>query len=111
MGAFEYFFLIPIVAIVMGVIGKMHKRTLEHYARMAELRMKSQVGADEALRSELETLRREVASLRDTSTQYDLSLQHVLETVDQRVANIEVRLRTLSPTSGTALEQQIRRGP
>ncbi|HEY3333104.1 MAG TPA: hypothetical protein VGK19_23930 [Capsulimonadaceae bacterium] len=96
--------LIPIIAIIMGVGSQMLKRILEHQRAMEEIKQRQ--GGGDGLRADIEALRHEVARLRETSTQYDLSLQNVLETVDQRVTHIETRLRQPVPTATTAPEDQ-----
>jgi hypothetical protein len=54
---------------------------------------------------QIEALREELARLRDTSTQYDISIQHTLEDLQQRVTAIESRRRSSSAVV-TEEEQQ-----
>jgi hypothetical protein len=42
---------------------------------------------------DLAALRQEIVRLRDTSTQYDVSLDHTLQELQHRVATLEIRLR------------------
>ncbi len=42
--------------------------------------------------AQIEALRQELAQLRDTSTQYDMSLQMTLETLQERVRMLEQQL-------------------
>ena len=44
---------------------------------------------DSGVRAELEALRHEVRSLRDTSMQYDLSFDTALQRMEQRVERME----------------------
>ena len=45
-----------------------------------------------ALKAEIEAMRLQMASLRDTTTQYDLSFDTALQRMEQRMAHMEQRL-------------------
>ena len=73
-------FSIPIVAILS-----------EHKRKMLEMKLKVGNQGDSGLRAEVDALREEVRSLRDTSMQYDLSFDTALQRMEQRVERMELR--------------------
>ncbi|SRR5579883_652343 len=94
MQGWELVFLIPIVAIVMGIGSEMWKNFLRHQERKLEIKAGSQKTADGSVLKQIDALREEVARLRDTSTQYDISIQHTLEDLQHRLATLESSRRT-----------------
>lgn len=60
-----------------------------HQRKMLEMKLQLQNKGDVGVRAELEALRQEVRSLRDTSMQYDLSFDSALQRMEQRVERIE----------------------
>lgn len=85
----------------MGIIGAVVARMwFSHEERKMKLRSQGSNTAEvDALRSEIEGLRAEVARLRDTSTQYDISIQHTLEDMQQRLERAEGRRGSSSPAT------------
>ncbi len=77
---------IPIVAIWTG-----HKR------QMVELQMQQGNTLDSNLRAELDAMRNEIRSLRDTTTQYDISFDTALQRMDQRVGLLEQKSIAADP--------------
>lgn len=73
-------FGIPIVSILT-----------KHQRKMLEMRLQSGRGGDETLRAELDALRQEVQSLRNTSMQYDISFDSALQRMEARMAHYERR--------------------
>ncbi len=75
-------FAIPLVAIITS-----------HQRKLAEIKAKMGVGSNAAelneVKSELSTLRREVASLRDTTTTFDMSFDAAISRLEQRVDRID----------------------
>jgi hypothetical protein len=59
-----------------------------HKERMAAL---MQPRSDMRSSAEIESLKQEIASLRDTTTQYDMSVEHRLTEIQHRLDNIEGR--------------------
>ncbi len=60
-----------------------------------------------ALRQEVAALRQEVAALRDTSTQFDMSLEHNVQRLEERMGRVEIKAaaqaaRSVSPSEQTA---------
>ena len=72
---------IPIAAIITN-----------HFYKMATLKAQSRTGLDAGTRAAIESLRQEVANLRDTTMQYDLSFDTALQRIDARVNGLERRL-------------------
>lgn len=103
-------FLIPIVAIIGGLGTGVIKMLFSHLERKAEIRTQTLQAGDSSLRSEIEALRSELARLRDTSTQYDISIQHTLEELNTRVATLESQRRpngVLAPPAQENAEQTV----
>ncbi|HEY3333103.1 MAG TPA: hypothetical protein VGK19_23925 [Capsulimonadaceae bacterium] len=104
--------LVVLISVGLLMIASVIKGYLAHDERMASLPQTSQNLSRDvaALREEVATLREEVKSLRETSSQYDLSLQQVLETVDHRVAAIEAQKRSGQPAASTTDEPHVNIG-
>jgi TolA-binding protein len=84
---------VSLVFISLGLIGAGITRMFFAYdERKLKIRTLGQnpVGVD-SLKSEIDAVRQEVARLRDTSTQYDISIQHTLEDMQQRLERLESR--------------------
>src|SRR5579862_3894160 len=89
--------LIPIVGVVCiasVIIAKMFFRFEE---RKHQMMFQDKSAGNESLQAEVETLRQEVARLRDTSTQYDISIQHTLEDMQQRLERVEGKRSVAAP--------------
>ena len=71
-------FGVPMVAIITS-----HKR------KMLEMKLRASNTGDESLRMAVESLRAEVRSLRDTSTQYDVSFDNAMQRLERRVDSLE----------------------
>jgi len=83
------------------------KVILNHRQRMAEIKSR-QVGNVDDIKADLERLRSEVKALRETATQFDISFDAALDTLQRRVDTIETR-RTVA-TSESASESIQRLG-
>ena len=86
--------LIALVAIALGVSGMVfglpfyalwshHKRKLE------EIKARQRTNIDAETRAALDALRAEMAALRDTTTQYDVSFDTALRRLESRISHIE----------------------
>ncbi len=75
---------IPIVAIIAW-----------HQQRTMEMRLKMGGPADPKLVNEMSELKAQMAALRDTSTQYDISFDAALQRIENRVATLEGRVNRL----------------
>jgi hypothetical protein len=70
--------------------------------RLAEIRAREATGISPELRETLDSLRREVAQLRDTSTQYDVSFDAALQRLEGRVVHLEQRGTSAAGTGESA---------
>lgn len=89
MGPAELVFLVPITAIVLGIGSGIVQSILKSQERRLELRLQAQQGQNEDVTRQLAALRAEIASLRDTSTQFDMSVEHAVQRLEEKVARIE----------------------
>ncbi len=83
--------LIPLAAIVLGIGGGIIRSILASQERRLELRLQAQQGQNEDVTRQLAALRAEIASLRDTSTQFDMSVEHNVQRLEEKVARIEAK--------------------
>ena len=60
-----------------------------HRRKMEEIRQRREGNSLNEIRAEVGALRQEVQALRDTSMQYDLSLDNALQQVDRRLSYLE----------------------
>jgi hypothetical protein len=93
---------ILVVMIVFGSGAYCLRMVLDHAHKSEQLKARGSSVLAPAQTSEIERLREEVRSLRETTAQHSLSLQHLMETLDQRVSNLEARSRTASYTEEPA---------
>jgi hypothetical protein len=84
--------MIPISAIVLGAGGGIIQSILKSQERRMEMRLRAQQGQNEDVTRQLDALRAEVAALRDTSTQFDMSLEHNVERLEERVGRVETKV-------------------
>lgn len=94
-----------LVFIVLVFGGSHIRRFLDILERRWAQKPHSAGLSDEAM-SQLESLRAELVRLRDTSTQYDISIQHSLEDLQRRVGKLEAG-RNATATFGAAGEQEV----
>ena len=79
---------IPLLAIGSGIV----QNILKSQERRMEMRLQAQQGKNEDVTRQLDALRAEVAALRDTSTQFDMSLEHSVERLEERVGRVETKV-------------------
>ncbi len=91
--------IVPLTAIVMGVGSKMVKTWTQHEREMALLNVSRRGELNSSSQQELETLRAEIAQLRDTTTKYDLSVDKALQEIQARLNTVEQRTRPSNPVS------------
>src|SRR5665213_3098243 len=84
--------LVPIAAIVMGVGARMLRTWSLHQQEMARIRQSQGGIASRTDSSAIEALRQEIMQLRDTTTQYDVSVERTMSDLRNRVAHIESRM-------------------
>jgi hypothetical protein len=98
--------VLPALAIVGGITAGVVKMILQHVEKKAVIKTQSAGTADDSLRDDFEALRQEVARLRDTSTQYDISIQHTLDDLQYRVSTLESRKRNGSAAARAAKDEE-----
>jgi polyhydroxyalkanoate synthesis regulator phasin len=64
----------------------------EHFQKIAQIKADAQKRASGEMANVIEALRREVAQLRDTTTNYDLSFDSALQRLESRVERLEGRV-------------------
>lgn len=69
---------IPIVAIISS-----------HLQRIAKIKAEAGSNLSQALREELDAIKREIVALRDTSTKFDMSFDAALTSLEQRMERVE----------------------
>ncbi len=75
--------------------------------KVQKLQITQQTGGVEQLKQELKSLRQEIAQLRDTTTQYDMSVDKTLHEAQQRITHVEGMLRReYAPPATTADESR-----
>ena len=67
-----------------------------HLQKIAAIKANQQVSIAEETRSAINQLRQEVAALRDTTTQYDLSFDSAMHRMESRIGHIENGSKTIS---------------
>jgi TolA-binding protein len=95
--------LVPVVAVMGSFTAGIIKMILSHQERKAKIRAEAGTRLGDSLRDEFESLRQEVSRLRDTATQYDISIQHTLEDLQRRVARVETMVRP--PAAGASISE------
>jgi chromosome segregation ATPase len=65
---------------------------LRHRKEMLEMELERRRLSNQEIVAQIEAIRQELAQLRDTSTQYDMSLQANLEMLQERVRMLEQQL-------------------
>jgi len=89
------------VSLIFGI--PIVKIWTDHQRKVLEMKLQLRNQGDTGLRAEFEALKQEVRSLRDTSTQYDLSFDTALVRMEHRVEGVERNVQALQ--SGDVLQQ------
>ncbi len=74
-----------VLSIPLTLIWGNHKR------KLLEMRLRHETQGDLKLQAQIEALRADIQSLRDTSMQYDLSFETALQRVETRVQSLEAQ--------------------
>ncbi len=62
--------------------------------------MQAQQGRNEAAAQQIAALHQEIAEMRDTSTQFDMSLEHNVQRLEERLGRVETKTaRATQPIS------------
>jgi sensor histidine kinase regulating citrate/malate metabolism len=85
------------LALIMCIVGPVlfvpiTAMVLKHRKEMLQMELERRRLSNQEIVAQIEALRQELAQLRDTSTQYDMSLQMTLETLQERVRMLEQQL-------------------
>lgn len=88
---------IPLTAIVLCVGGNIISNVLQSRERQMKLRLHAEArrtrsAPSTGLQKEVEALRAEITALRDTTTQYDMTNDHIVQGIEQRLSRVETRL-------------------
>ncbi len=91
--------LIPLSAVVLGIGSGIVQLLLKSSERRMELRLKAQQGQSGDLMQQIKALRAEIAALRDTTTQYDLTNDLIVQRLEERLSRIEIKTTAQSARS------------
>ncbi|MCX7924304.1 MAG: hypothetical protein N2554_00670 [Fimbriimonadales bacterium] len=85
------------LAAVIGVFGPalfipITAMVLKHRKEMLQMELQKRQLSNQEVVAQLESLRAELAQLRETSTQFDMSLQANLENLQERVRYLEQQI-------------------
>lgn len=98
---------IPISAIIFGIGSGIVKSVLKSQEKRLEMRLNAQQGKNEDVTRQLQALRKEIADLRDTSTQFDLSLENAVQRLAERVNRGDTKAVMPKPQSVEEATQRI----
>ena len=98
--------MVPLSAIVLGVGSNIVQSILKSQERRIELRLKAQKGQNGDVANQLEALRAEIAALRDTTTQYDLTNDQIVQHLEERLGRIEIKTASQSARSSSEETRQ-----
>ena len=99
--------MIPITAITLGIGGDIVKRIIKSQERRLEMRLQAQQGQNKDVTHQIDALRAEVARLRDTSTQFDMSLEHSVERLEERIGRVETKVAAPVASSQAEAVQRV----
>ncbi|MEO7720177.1 MAG: hypothetical protein ABIY70_28640 [Capsulimonas sp.] len=86
--------MIPILAIIGAFGTKIAKIIMEADERKLALRLQHQQNGGPGAANTIDELRAEIASLREISGQYDLSLDNTMHRLERRIQALETGART-----------------
>ena len=88
--------LAGLVIVIFLFGGGFIKRILD----IMEKRMESRISAqDQNVVHEIAAMRQELAQLRDTSTQFDMSIEHRLDNLERRLGSVEAHGKAPKPAA------------
>jgi TolA-binding protein len=102
--------LIPLSAIVLGIGSGIVQLVLKSSERRMELRLKAQKAQSGDAGKQIELLRAEIAALRDTTTQYDMTNDQIVQRLEERLSRIEAKTAGQSARLEEDTRQRIGRG-
>ena len=92
---------VPLSAIVLGIGSSIVQSVLKSSERRLEMRLKLQKGQSGDVGKQLAALKAEIATLRDTTTQYDMTNDQVVQRLEERLSRIEIKTASQSVHSAT----------
>ncbi|HEY3333102.1 MAG TPA: hypothetical protein VGK19_23920 [Capsulimonadaceae bacterium] len=95
-----------ICLVFFGSIGWVIKMLLDYLTRLAEIKSTSQAHTSEEIANQISDIKKQIDELRETSGQYEYSLQQVLDTLSQRVAHLEAHTGAAARRGVVAAEVQ-----
>lgn len=88
-----------IIAVVMVFSIPITAIYTSHRRQMMEMKLKMHQGTDENVASELREIKQQLVSLRDTTTQYDMSFDVALQRMESRLGHLEQRVGEVEQTA------------
>jgi predicted RNase H-like nuclease (RuvC/YqgF family) len=73
----------------MSSLRKITKDKQEHELKLTQMKVQNNLNQPDTPTSDIEALRHEMAELRKTTSEYDLSIQHLLENLEKRMSYLE----------------------
>jgi len=98
--------MIPISAIVLGIGSGIVQSILKSQERRLTLRLKAEKGQNSDIAKQLEALRAEIAALRDTTTQYDMTNDRIVQRLEERISRVETKAAVAPGRSSQGLSQE-----
>lgn len=92
-----FLFVLSILAIVFSV--PLAAVLTEHRRKVLEMQLRAQTAADGQVTARLQELTKQIADLRATATEYDLSFDAALNRLEARIAHLEDRVQRLEARS------------
>ena len=92
--------------LVLGIVGisasaSVVKSYIAYRLKVLEARVQKAAEPHRAMHSELNELKKSVESLRDVTTQYDMSFDTALHRIESRVGNLEQRVTAVEGSPNT----------
>jgi predicted nucleic acid-binding Zn-ribbon protein len=103
MGHDTIWVLIPLLAIGGGIV----KGILSSQERRLELRLQAQQGQNASVTEQIAALRQELAALRDTSTQFDVSVEQSVQRLEDRLGRLETKSTVQSVITTEDISQRV----
>jgi len=98
-----FLFVLALMAIIFSI--PLAAIITEHRRKLAELRLRSKTAPDEQTLAKIQDLTRQIADLRATATEFDLSFDTALERLESRMGHLETRVQSMERRSGIGPEQ------
>jgi tetrahydromethanopterin S-methyltransferase subunit G len=99
------------IMVVWGIIGGTGYAVASLVMRTSvkKLELQRQIAQPQAAvdSDELRTVKEELAALRETSTQFDVSLQNALERIDHRLEHVENKVNVVGETQAEPLARRV----